>query len=98
MQTDPKPIPAPGYVKHRGAKSERSNMAVEAQKQVRFGQSGKNEACVFIRVGVAPKPGDRPLDDLAENSAELTLIQARAFAEWILAEADGAQQLLDLEE
>ena len=89
------PIPAPGYTKHRGAKSESNDMTVEAEHQTRFGEGGKNEAGVFIRVGVARKPGDRPLNDLTENSAQLTLDQARALAEWILAEVAVAQQSLD---
>jgi hypothetical protein len=95
MKDRPNPLLAPGYTKQRGAKSERNDMTVEAQHQTRFGEGNKSEAGIFIRVGVAPKPGDRPLDDLAENSAKLTLDQARAFAEWILAEVAVAQQTLD---
>lgn len=71
MKDRPNPLLAPGYTKQRGAKSERNDMTVEAQHQTRFGEGNKSEAGIFIRVGVAPKPGDRPLDDLAENSANL---------------------------
>jgi hypothetical protein len=94
MQNRPKPISALGYTKHRGASSEPNKMIVEAQHQTRFGKAGKNEAGVFIRVGVAPKRSDCPLDDLVENSAQLTLDQARAFAEWIVAEVAEAQRTL----
>jgi len=69
-------------------------MMVEAQHQTRFRRAGKTDACVFIRVGVAPRYGDRPLDDLAENSVQLTLEQASAFAEWILAEVAEARKAL----
>ena len=95
MNDRPKHFPAPGYTKQRGAESERNDMTVEAQYQTRYGEGGKNEAGVFIRVGIAPKAGDRPLDDLTENSIQLTLDQARSFAEWILAEAAEAQRGLD---
>jgi len=91
MHTRPTPISAPGYTKQRGANSEPNDMLVEAQAQTRFGKHNQNAASIFIRVSVAAKPGDRPLEDLAENSAELTLDQARAFAEWIVAEVDKAQ-------
>ena len=54
MNDRPNPLPAPGYTKHRGAKSERNDMIVEAQHQTRFGEGDRNEARVFIRVSTKP--------------------------------------------
>jgi hypothetical protein len=71
-------------------------MFVEAQRQVSFDKHPRG-ACVFIRVGVAARAGDRPLDDLAENSAELTLDEALSFAASILTEVRFAQRALDAE-
>lgn len=77
-----KQIKAPGYTKLRGSGSERNDMTVEAQYTCMMGD-GKKEANIYIRIGVASKVGERALDDLVENSATLTLDQARYFAGWI---------------
>jgi hypothetical protein len=86
MSTDPDLISAPGYVKRRGSSSERNDMVVEVQGHHGSDPVAKIDSGIWIRVGVAPLAGDRPLDDRAESAAHLNVAQARLFAEKILDE------------
>ena len=83
------PITAEGYAKQRGIDSESHQMMVEAQAQDYLG-----EPRVYVRIRVRPKAKDRPLQDLQENSITLSTVQARRFANSVLAQADRAERML----
>ncbi len=85
---------AAGYTKHRDAKAQPNDMTIQAQKHIYLGGK-QTEVGLIVRVGVAPKPGDRALDDLAENSITMTLSQAVFFASELLKEVAQIQQVLD---
>lgn len=86
---------AKGYTKLRDGKAEGNDMTLQAQKHIRLGGKENTEVGLIVRVGVAPQPGDRALDDLAENSITLTLSQAVLFASELLREVGQIQQVLD---
>ncbi len=86
---------AAGYTKLREGKAEPNDMTIQAQKHIHLAGKGNNEVGLIVRIGVAPKPGDRALDDLAENSITLTLSQAVFFASALLNEVAQIQQVLD---
>ena len=70
-------------------------MVIETQKHVDPSKGASNPVGLIVRIGVEPKPGDRPLDDLAEYSIKLSLSQATFFAAAILTEVAQVQQVLE---
>jgi hypothetical protein len=85
---------ASGYTKVPGAQSEHNEMVVEAELQ-EFIAGVSKEAIVHIRVGVAEALAAGSIDNLCENSASLTLDQARRLAESILLQVSSSEETLD---
>ena len=84
-------ITARGYQKTRNHASEKNDMTVEAQMAV-----SKEAAGIWIRVGAAVPPGDRPtLDNLVESAILLSLDEARAFAAMLDTEISLAARMHD---
>lgn len=93
----------PGYTKQRGAKSQPNEMIVEAEfvlgdwTNPPAPTDDPAKSGIFIRLGVAPHPGDRPLDRLAENAIKLSFDDARLFAAAILKQvAEGETHINDI--
>jgi len=85
---------ANGYTKIPGAESEDNEMVVEAELQ-EFVAGVSKEAVIHIRVGLAQALAAGSFDNLCENSASLTVDQARRLAESILLQISFSEGTLE---